>query len=565
MLLAEAYQAVGKKDEAQTEIAQVYASLLKIPDKDADQSLFYAAIDFARQSGQHLVQADLSMNLYRLNGDLQLLKSAVALYQAAGRDAEFLDLSRKLLAAGNISPEEELEILRAYLQLGLKTDASKLAGRIYQNVLGADIPENFDPYWVALAAADAMKNTRVKAEILQKFSRINSDPGLLREAAEILSAAGEKNKAIAIYQELEQKGKLEGYDTAQLLELYKEVGRKKELDKLALQSLASALQRKALSKEDDLYYYLLDILPELGHEREVRELLIKYARGGDIEAEIALARLNRDSGALAQARADLEKILRERKVTAADRAQAELLLAGVIADEFYAQPEREKGLKLLNLQEKLLRQVIKQQLRNIAKLSGAERVAAQQLTDSFILLLIQRDFLLKDYTGVDRLVSELLIPDAAVYLELATLYYNAGEEESARRYFGKVKVSTDFTGGQYAQLGYLYAAFGENKQAMEAYKKADRLTNGLDKDIRIALAGVYGALGEVKKQYRIVDFYTGFGNAEVQDWLRAAEARAEHNDYRVSIGYCRKHWQKSRIQYCSLPGWSVDSAVWDSC
>ena len=531
MLLVEAYWAEGKRDKARAEFENVYSALHKLKDSRADQSIFYSAIDFARVSGQKLAEADLSLSLYRLTGEVQLLKTAVAVYQATGRTAEFMALSRKLLAAGNISPGEELGILRVYLELGMKDDAAKLAERIYANVLGQETPENADPYWVALDAADALGNTAVKAKILEKFYTINPDSELLREAAGILVAAGKVGEAIILYQRLEDGGELEAYDTAELMTLYRKVGMKKKLAALALKSLTAALSREELSKEDDLYYSLLDVLPELGYEREAEELLTKYARGGDIEAEIMLARLTRDSGKLAQARATLEGILRESKISVEEREQAELLLAGIIADEFYAQQDTAEQLKLLNSQVELIRQAISAQRRAALKLTGQDRIAGERLSDSFTLLLIRRDFLLKDYAGVDHLITQLLAPDEGIYLELASLYYNAGEDESARRYFSKIKDISNFDSGQYVQLGFLYAAFKEYKRALAAYKKADRLTNGLDKNVRVSLAEVYGALGEKKEQYRIVDFYTTFLKSKTQDWLRAADARLGHGDY----------------------------------
>ena len=538
ILLAEAYWGLGNKKKALESYNSVYKKMLSNNISNDDINTIWATVAFSKKKGNKLEEANLYMSLYRLTGEVQLLKDARDLYFAEKHDKKALAIDKKLFANNELTPFEKLEMLKAYKRTSSTHEAETIAKSLYREVLDSkNEPKDVEPYWSALDAAEELDNKHVRAEILQKFYKISGDPELLLEAATILSAEGKDKAVIAIYEELEKKKELTPFGTSELLNLYHKFKMTKKLERLISKVYALTMKNQVLDKEQDQYYSLLDILPELGRDRDRMKLIKKYAAGGDIESIILLAENYQDEKQLAQAKFELEKIIADKNATKEDKEQAELQLANIVSIEYYSTDNSKKQLLVLNQGAGAIELAIKNLQGDLSTLSGAQLKERAQTIDNFRELQIRHAFLKNDYILVDQLVTELYNPSSSNYLDIAGLYYNAGEEDSAKRYFKQVTDTNDFTKEQYAQLGLLYSYFDEEDKALQAYMKADRMANGLDKDIRLGLADVYGKLGEKDKQYKIVDFYTTFSNAKIADWIASADARIEHNDpmgeYRV--------------------------------
>ena len=531
ILLAEAYWGVGNKKKALESYNNVYKKMLSNNISAEDINTIWATIALAKKKNSKLEEANLYMSLHRLTGDLQLLKDARDLYFAVKHDKKALAIDKKLFADNELTPFEKLEMLKAYKRTSSPEEAEVVAKSLYKEVLDSKNElKDEESYWSALDAAEELDDKPVRAEILQKFYKVSGDPELLREAATILSAEGKNRAVVAIYEELEQKNQLTPFGTSELLRLYQKLKMSKKLESLTSKVYDLAMKNQVPDKEQDQYYSLLDILPELGRGSDRLKLIKKYAASGDIESIILLAENYQDDKQLAQAKLELKKIIADKNATKEDKEQAELQLANIVSIEYYGSDEPEKQLQILNQGAGTIELVIKNLQRDMSSLAGVELKDREQTIDDFRELQIRHAFLKNDYILVDQLITELYNPSSANYLNIAGLYYDVGEENSAKRYFKKVTDTKGFTKEQYAQLGLLYSDFDENDKALLAYMKADRMANGLDKDIRLGLAAVYGKLGKDDKQYEIVDFYTTFSNAKTADWVASADARVEHND-----------------------------------
>ncbi len=532
IFLAEAYLALGKVKESEQYFEQVYQALLQGDPGEIGENIYFGAADYAKKVGKKLEQANIYVRLYQRSNNIQVLMDARNLYAEIGADAEALKIDKKLLALGKLNYYEKLQMLELYLKADDKAGAQTVAELLYQEALTAGSGAEDDLYWSALDATAKLGNKSMRARILQKFYQQSHNPELLREAAAILKEEKKYQDLLAIYRELKKNKQLSAYDVSELFGVYAELKLDKALKELTESVYAQAIKSSSLDKEREHYYQLMEYLPRFGLEQQRVKLLEKYAAGGDIESAISLAGYYIAKGEYPKAKQELTKILASKGLDKKLRLQAEEQLANLYSNEFYATQDPQQRLQIMaGAGSEVVAGVIKDLEADMYTLSGAELRARQQVIDNFRELQIEVAFLNKNYIRVDQLVSELYNPDSAVYLNLASLYFNAKEEESARRYFAKVLNTKGFSADQYSLLGYLYLSFGENQQALRAYLKADDMTSGLNKDIRIGLADVYGRLGEAEKQYRIVDFYTTFPKAKVVDWVRAADARAEHNDY----------------------------------
>ncbi len=81
---------------------------------------------------------------------------------------------------------------------------------------------------------------------------------------------------------------------------------------------------------------------------------------------------------------------------------------------------------------------------------------------------------------------------------------------------------------QLSQAAYLYGQLGATETALALLERADRKAGGQDKEIRMALADAYGAVGRIEKQYELMDALAQGGGPE--DWGAAADRRLWNGD-----------------------------------
>ena len=513
--------------EGKVLLSQVLKRLLGKDLRDLTSNDFWVALDYARKVKNKKLAARLYENFYRLNGDLQMLRDARDLYVEVDDIKRAVEINEKLLAKYELSDSEGFGLLGQYEKLGEKQKAAKLAQKLYAKILSGEIKED-DPYWLALDYATATKNKLMKARILDKFYQLNKDPGLLREAAGIYTAAGQDKKALQDYEVLLASDFAESYDKEELLRLYGKIGDDKKVKELAYRFYLEAMAVKALDKVGDLYYTLVSVLPEVGYQSASVKLIKKYAEAGDIEAKIQLAEYYQDSQKIAEAKKELIEIVSNKSIAEDLRSQALVQLAYLYTEEFYtdkadqlavAEQGRRYILKAV--------QVLEESLKN-ATAANMDNIKAS--IDNFRLVLLRENLLKKNFMAADVILKSLYNPDSGVYLGIASAYFDSGQEKKAKKYLVEVVDTSKFGVNEFSLLGYLYASFKEFDKSLVAYKKAESISQGLDKDVMLGLAQVYGQTGKVDQQYKIVDFYTTFGKTEVSDWLAAANARAEHND-----------------------------------
>ncbi len=528
LVLAEAYWAAGNKDKSLQTFSELYALLSKTSDITQDE-LVQAAV-FAREHGLKEEEANIYLHIFNLTSEVQYLRDARDIFAELKLDDQLIACDKKLLNIVELEPFEQLQLIQAYVRKGMSAEAGASAEKLYRQVLTAKLSGLDDnAFWSALDAASLLKNTAKRAKILERFYRINADPELLREAAELQKSAGDYQFALADYQLLSKDGKLNDFDISEMLGLYRRLGRMNEVEKLALGVIKKALTATGIDKERDQFYLMQEILPAIGRNDLRLKLLQKYAAAGDIESEIMLAEADRDNKQLASARKKLEKVVTAEDSTKAEKLRAKMLLSDIIALEFFAATGK-KRIDIAVDNYRFVGSLISEMQEDLSDLTGTDRDQRKEEVDGLRRTLIQFAFAKKDYTAVDELIGTLYERSPGVYLELAALFLNASEKDSALRYFAKIKNTTGFTVEQFAELGRLYADFGEYEKALQFYNVADKKAKGLDKDVRLGLASVYGRMGDALKQYSIVDFYTAFGNSTAEDWLRAADARQEHDD-----------------------------------
>ncbi len=528
LLLAEAYWAAGNKDKSLEVFSGLYEHIIKNSDLTQDELVQAAA--FAREHNLKEREANIYLRIFDITAEVQYLRDARDIFADLKLDDQLIAADKKLLKITGLEPFEQLSLVQAYVRKGMSEEAALTAAGLYKQVLTAELSTLDDnAFWSALDAASLLKNNAERAKILQRFYGINSDPELLRESAELQKSAGNYAAALADYQLLQKNDQLNDFDISQLLDLYRKLGDMKEVESLAVTVMNKALAATDIDKERDQFYLLQEILPVIGRKDLRLKLLQKYAAAGDIESEIMLAEMDRDSKQLAAAREKLEKIISAPGIAQADKLRAEILLSDIISLEFFAASGKKRtGIAVENY--RFVSSLITELQEDLNKLDSAASEQQKQEIDGLLRTLIQFAFEKKDYIAVDKLIGAMYERTPGVYLELAGLYLNAGEKDSALRYFAKIKNTDGFTVEQFAQLGLLYADFGNYEKALQFYNVADKKTKGLDKDVRLGMATVYGRMGEALKQYEIVDFYTTFGNATAEDWLRAADARQEHDD-----------------------------------
>ena len=531
LFLVDIYEKTGDKKKAAEIFAEIYPQLVGRNIDEISENSFWSALAYTQQSNRMSMNANLLVSFYRKTSDIQMLRDARDIYRTLNLDKQTLAIDKRLLAMEELSPYEMLEMSKTYARMGKSTESSKLAKELYNLVLSdKELVTDEDTYWSALDASEAEGDLLVRAKILQKFYKITHDPELLRAAAEIYKQAGMYNEQLSVYNVLEDSKLLTNYDIGELLAVYERLGMEKELEKLTSEVYAKVMKSQTYDKEENLFYVLVDLLPRMGRDEDRLKLIEKYAEHGDVEAKILLAGIYRDSQMLDEAKKELEGIIADKKTSEENREQAELQLAYIVSTEFYNAEDPKLQMKIMSVGGAVVDKVIKNLKKNMFTLTGDALSERENIIDEFKVLQIRFAFLKEDYIEVDQLLTELYNPDSGIYLDLASLFLNSGEEDTAKRYFKKVVDTVGFTEDQYSLLGFMYLSFEDYDKALSAYMKADRKANGLNKDVRIGLSEVYGKLGEEEKQYKIVDFYTSFKNSTPEDWVRAADARVEHSD-----------------------------------